>query len=54
MIEKMDLQRKLARTVLGFQDSYFARDNSPVGLLCQVSNLLSKSFLKLLDGVYKQ
>ncbi|KAG7671142.1 hypothetical protein Ndes2526B_g02403 [Nannochloris sp. 'desiccata'] len=32
----MDLQRKLARTVLGFQDSYLARDNSPVGLLCQV------------------
>jgi hypothetical protein len=48
MIEKNDLQRKLARTVLGFQDSYLARDNSPVGLLCQVGlstgNLLNPLF----------
>ena len=35
-LEKDELQKKLARTVLAFQDSYLARENSPVGLLCQV------------------
>ena len=35
-ITREDLLRRLARAVLAFQDSYLARDHSPVGLLCQV------------------
>lgn len=33
---KEEVTKKLARAVLGFQDSYLARENSPIGLLCQV------------------
>lgn len=41
-IAREDLLRRLARAVLAFQDSYLARDNSPVGLLCQVRRKIPK------------
>lgn len=35
-MDRKELLRRLARAVLAFQDSYLAREDSPVGLLCQV------------------
>jgi len=45
--ERAEVTRKLARAVLGFQDSYLARENSPVGLLCQVGRAVIFEFFNL-------
>jgi len=37
-MDRKELLRRLARAVLAFQDSYLAREDSPIGLLCQVSS----------------